>query len=286
MSKFIKHTLSIGMLSTLAFSTAAMAQDEDKLSRGTLLNWSWGDYTATQASMDEPLIGDRPDFIEASTTVGLGVNQLEMGWTFTDNNDGSGGKTYPELLLRKGIYAEWLELRLAWSYAEEVTAAGAKTKGSEDMSVGFKIALTAQEDKAPETALILEISVPSGDDVFGGDETLPTVMYIYAWELDNGMTLAGQTAFNRAIDGGSGDAYLEYSQAIGVGFGLTEKMGGYFEWFCMIPDGAETEVQQHYMDGGVALSITKDLQLDWRAGFGLNDAADDFFTGVGLIYRW
>ena len=117
MSKFIKHALLPAMLSMILFSTAAVAQDDDKLSRGTLLNWSWGEYTATQASMDEPLIGDRPDFIEASTTVGLGVNQLEMGWTFTDNDDGSGGKTYPELLLRKGISVSYTHLTLPTIYS-------------------------------------------------------------------------------------------------------------------------------------------------------------------------
>lgn len=48
-------------------------------------------------------------------------------------------------------------------------------------------------------------------------------------------------------------------------------------------DAARTE---HYFDGGVTYRVTNDLQLDVRAGTGLNDAAADVFGGGGAVVRF
>jgi hypothetical protein len=40
------------------------------------------------------------------------------------------------------------------------------------------------------------------------------------------------------------------------------------------------------LNGGFTWLITENLQLDWRAGFGLNEEADDFFTGAGFGIRF
>ena len=37
--------------------------------------------------------------------------------------------------------------------------------------------------------------------------------------------------------------------------------------------------------GGLTFLIHCDFQVDWRVGFGLNEEADDFFTGVGFAWR-
>ena len=44
---------------------------QDLKDRGTLFSWNGSDAVGP-ASLDEPLIGDRPDFTESSTTVGYG----------------------------------------------------------------------------------------------------------------------------------------------------------------------------------------------------------------------
>ncbi|MBY0513076.1 MAG: transporter, partial [Gemmataceae bacterium] len=55
---------------------------------------------------EEPLASDRPDFTEASSTVGKGRVQLEGGYTFTRDHSGEVATTshsYPEALLRIGM---------------------------------------------------------------------------------------------------------------------------------------------------------------------------------------
>ena len=71
------------------------------------------------ASLDDPIVTDRPDFTEASSVVGLGVVQLEVGYTYTFDDEGPGStkaNSYPEPLLRYGIFRDWLELRVGWNY--------------------------------------------------------------------------------------------------------------------------------------------------------------------------
>lgn len=76
----------------------------------------------------KPLESDRPDFTEASSTVGQGVWQLETGYTYT-RASGFGqtakNQNYPQALLRYGAWADWLELRLGWSWNNECVAEGA-----------------------------------------------------------------------------------------------------------------------------------------------------------------
>ncbi len=50
---------------------------------------------------EEPLVTDRPDFTEASSTVGKGRVQVELGYTyFSDKNNGVRARahSYPEVL--------------------------------------------------------------------------------------------------------------------------------------------------------------------------------------------
>ncbi|HCA49982.1 MAG: transporter [Pirellulaceae bacterium] len=287
---------SVKMLAFLALCIAAMSEvsAQDLKDRGTLFSWNGSDAVGGPASMDEPLIGDRPDFTESSTTVGLGVKQVEMGYTYTFDSDGptqSISHSYPEMLWRVGMYAEWLEFRIAYNFGDvlertQSTETVNSSAGGEDLYLGFKIALTPQDGVLPETALVLQTTVASGDDVFSSGDANPGLNYIYSWALDDEWSLAGQTQWNRAVDGDTGRPYSEFSQSVAIGKSLDDKLGAYYEWYCLIPDGADSAPVEHYMDGGFTYSLNNNLQLDIRAGFGLNEESDDYFAGTGLIYRY
>jgi hypothetical protein len=66
---------------------------------------------------------------------------------------------------------------------------------------------------------------------------------------------------------------------------LTEKLGGYTEYFGFYPAGAETVRVRHYFNGGLTYSFTNNIQWDIRGGRGLNDAADEYFVGTGFVLR-
>jgi hypothetical protein len=259
---------------------------------GTLMQWGYGPEVPGGPDLNEPLITDRPDFTESSVTVGMGVVQIEAGYTFTfdDNEDGKVNEhSYPETLFRVGMFAEWFELRLGWNYgesAETVFGGGdSNVEGAEDLYIGSKFALTPQSGCLPETGLILQMTLPTGASAFTTDEVMPGVNYLYGWDLTETFSAGGSTQVNRALDDNGEDFYVEFAQSITTGFGLTDKLGSYAEWFMFAPAGAETAENQQYFNAGFTYLFTDNIQWDIRAGAGLNDAADDFFTGTGLSVR-
>jgi len=258
--------------------------------RGTLFQWSYGTSFSGGPDLYEPLVTDRPDFTEASSTVGQGVAQLEFGYTYSYNNDGGESirsNSFGEPLLRYGILAEWLEFRIAlFPMDEQTTVAGTSTStaGTEDLYLGFKIGLTPQEGILPEMALIPQMNIPTGSSTFTSGQIEPGVNWVYAWEINDVLSTAGSTQGNRRIDD-TGEAYLEMAQSWVVGFSLSEKLGAYTEWFALIPSGADTARTEHYFNGGFSYLIGNDVQFDIRAGVGLNDAANDYFFGTGLSIR-
>jgi hypothetical protein len=256
--------------------------------RGTLMQWSYGTSFSGGPDLDSPLVTDRPDFTEATSTVGLGVAQLEIGYTYTFDNDGAlatKSQTYPEALLRYGVGADWLELRFVWTYANEEVG-NTMASGSPDLGLGLKIALTPQEGVLPEMALIPQMMVPTGSNVFSADEVLPGLNWLYGWEISDCISTAGSTQFNRALDENTLNAYTEWAQSWTVAYTLTDDIGGYTEWFAFFPHSADTATVEHYFNGGLTYLVHNDLQFDVRAGVGLNDAADDYFVGTGLSIRY
>ena len=260
-------------------------------SRGTLLQWDDAAPLAGGPNLKEPLVTDRPDFTEASSTVGLGVTQLEFGYTYTyDNNAGAStrSQSFGEPLLRHGIVDDWLELRVAlFPVEQQTTVVGAtdSTSGTEDLYVGFKIGLTPQQGILPEMALIPQMNLPTGSSAFTSDLIEPGLNWIYGWEINDFISTAGSTQGNRRADATTGQDYLEMAQSWTFAYSCTEELGAYTEWFALIPNNADTDQTQHYFNGGFTYLISSDVQFDIRAGVGLNDAADDYFLGTGLSIR-
>ena len=289
------------LMPLLVSLSSAAAQDgptfgygpPDNEPRKTLLQWSYGtSFEGGAPGWDEPLVADRPDFTEAAVTVGRGVAQLEIGYTYTFDEEGgesTDSHSYPEPLLRVGVFSEWLEFRIGWNYAEQLSRHGSPQvaqSGAEDLYLGIKIAMTPQEGILPETALMPQMTVPSGSAPSTAGEVLPGLNWIYAWEINDCLSMAGSTQGNGAVDEITGKRYWEMAQSFVVGYGLTDRIGAYSEWFAFFPYSADTAKPEHFFNGGFTFLVNNNLQLDIRAGLGLNSAADDYFVGTGAVIRF
>lgn len=278
----------IVLIITLSNCHQALSQEQlwGRCSRGTLFHWGEG-FTGGP-NVNEPIVTDRPDFTEASSTVGWGVNQIELGYTYSYSNDTvdqSIQHTFPEALNRRGILANWLELRLANGYISDKLN-GDDTTGRQDLQVGFKIGLTPQQGWLPETALITQLVVPTGDDDVSDDSYLPGANLIYAWEINDYFSLAGSSQVNQSIDAVD-DKFSEFAQSVSVGMTLTEHWGGYAEWFAiLVPSGTAGVADQQFFNGGFTFLVTNDILWDIRAGAGLNENSDQYFVGTGVSIRF
>lgn len=253
--------------------------------RGTLFNWG-NPLASGGPDLSAPLVTDRPDFTEASSTVGLGVAQLEAGYTYFQDDDGPNefvGHSFPESLLRLGIYDDWLELRVGWNYSV-AEFNSFRSSGATDLYLGFKIGLTPQDGWKPEMALIPQMTVPTGASSLTADRILPGANLIYGWELTDTISMAGSSQFNAALDGTG--TYSEFAQSWTFAFSLSDKVGAYTEWFGIFPESGVGPDSESYFNGGFTLLTSDDVQWDVRAGTGLNDYSADFFAGIGISIRF
>jgi hypothetical protein len=243
-------------------------------------------------SEEEPIATDRPDFTESSKNVGRGRVQVEMGYTYSQNRTQGvqSAHSYPEMLIRLGVFADWFELRVGQNFlvSRSLGAEGQPhlSSGADDVYIGVGLGLTEQLKLLPESRLLIQSTLPTGASSMTSAKTLPGLNYLYGWEITERISLGGSTQANAAVDA-DGGRYLEMAQALTVGYSLTKKLGAYTERFAFFPYGATAEgtTAEHYLDGGFTYKVTPNFQLDIRAGVGLSQQADDFFVGSGFAVR-
>jgi hypothetical protein len=248
--------------------------------------------TEKKSPFDEPLESDRPGLGDSPSTVGLGLCQLEMGYQYSYDHDRTSShidQTYPQPLLRIGAIADWFELRVSWS--EEQTTdtifgvSRATAVGSDDMNVGFKIALTPQDKWLPKTGFVFDMFLPSGSSAFTAGKVLPEVEYIYEWEVKKDFTIDGLTILSCEVDDVTNESFLNTSEAVSAQQKLSEHLSAYVQWHMTTPDGAHSFRTQQVFEGGFIIPVTNNLQLDVESGVGLNEATPDYFVGAGVSVR-
>ncbi|QEG30721.1 hypothetical protein GobsT_55330 [Gemmata obscuriglobus] len=247
-----------------------------------------------RSDAETPITTERPDFTNSSRTVGRGRVQLESGYTFTTARDPVTRVTshsFPEALLRVGLLADWFEVQVGQS-ALSTRSAGtdgvARATGFQDLYLATKFALTEGAGWRPETAVTLQMTVPTGRRELSGRHPLPGLLYLYSWELiPDLVSLGGTSAAAAAVDD-TGGTYAQLAQSLSVGYTLTERLGAFTEFFVLAPAGADTPRAgpQYYFDSGLLYRVTPNFQVDARFGFGLNRRAGDLFAGVGFAVRY
>lgn len=250
---------------------------------------------------EERMETDRHDFTPSTKTVGRGVAQLEGGYTYfyKDQNDEiEQSHTAPELLLRVGLTPD-VEFRVRWNYVwQEIAGPNAGEKvhfdGAEDLQWGFKLALTEQAGLMPESALILESTVPTGGSAWSTERVEFGLVYIYGWQLaerwnvtgSSGLLTQGLDDFGLLPDEPSADRFLAGLQSVSLGYELTERNTLYAEWFGEFSHGLADEFVLSVFNVGVDHYFTDNFLVDFRVGMGLTDDSDDLFAGFGGAVRF
>lgn len=257
-----------------------------------------GAFFLRREPLTGPIVTDRPDFTESTDAVPSGYVQLEAGYTFTYDREGDDRlrtHTAPEMLWRIGLF-ENFELRINWpgyTFAELHTETESRrgrpierdtwSQGSEDMSIGFKYKFLEQDGLVPHFGVIGELAVPSGSAGFSSGDVEPAVKLLWAYDVTEWLSVAGNVNF--AVPSEAGEHFFQTQASLSGAVALTDRLGTYVEYFGFYPASENTDCA-HYMNGGFTYLITENLQVDVRAGVGLNEEADDFFTGLGFAWRF
>ena len=244
----------------LLFAAAAVAQE----------GWS---------GLEEPLVTDRPDFTESTSTIPRGHFQIEGGTTLTRVEDVD-ITSFGELLVRIGTGERW-ETRLGLGSYSRIETPFDEFSGLEDPSLGIKVRFTDDPGELgpgqPAVSLIVATSIPAGDEELTDDEWAPEAKVALAWELTR-FSISSNLIYAYAVDGE--DRFHQLGATLSGSTPITDRLGAYLEWFGFSEETKDGEAT-HYVDGGVSFLINNDLQVDARVGTGLNDADPDWFVGVG-----
>ena len=282
-----------------AWAAAAQAQtahESDSIRAGpkALFEWMWGSNAGEkgkdQSGEEDRLDPDRPHFPEASTAVGKGRAVLESGYTFTKKDGTFLSHSYPEALLRVGMFADWFEFRIGQNFINQrqtVQDTTTNTRGAQDLYLGMKLAMTEQKGILPQVAIIPQMTVPTGSKEMTAGRILPGINVDLGWEVvkdffDIELLIANNLAQDDAHNAGH-----ELATGLTGVFQLTKKFELFAEWDAFYPMGAmRSSGPQHYAVGGLAYFITPNLAVDARAGVGLNSRSNNFLAGVGFAARF
>ena len=241
-----------------------------------------------QAGEPEPLVTDRPDFVEASTTVGKGVFQFEtsIGFERTSVSGPDEKIRSTPTLFRYGILEDW-ELRLETAGAVRYELDDVSESGLADIAIGAKWHTMdgGQGWGRPSMAWLLHLDLESGSDEFKGDGMRPSVRAVAEWELGT-RTALGVMAGAKYDSNDDGDHYLGGIFGIVVGYSFTDIFRGFAEYgapsLASCDDGGNVAA----WNAGVAYLLSENWQIDTAFSVGANGNSPDTFWTVGLSGRF
>jgi hypothetical protein len=274
------------------------SKDKGKEENDTADSGKEGDAAAgSNTSSDQPATGaedkkridpDRPHLPESSTTVGLGRAVLESGYTYNTSGGFFPLHSYPEALLRIGVCAEWLELRIAQNITsqtvEDFGGGSQHIGGPTDLELGVKLALTEQQGCLPESALIVQMSVPSGNKEVSANRVLPGLHYDCNWEVIKDFLSVETVLFADGTVDDHGHTFTLLGHGVTAACDVTKKLEVFGELDSFYASG-DSAPPQHYFVAGLVYFITDNCEVDVRAGVGLNDHADGYLIGTGFAVR-
>ncbi|MBX3390670.1 MAG: transporter [Phycisphaeraceae bacterium] len=231
---------------------------------------------------------DRPSFCDTTGIVPQGHFQLETGYTFTLNNhSGVNSQTLnaPEILARYTFLDDRLELRLSTSgYVWSRTSADGNTSttnGFSDVLPGLKLKLTDQDGALPRLVFEAATTTGIGSDGISNQDIEPIFKLLWSYDLGKGWGIYGN--FNVAYATTSGERFVQGQGGVCVTYAANDQLSFFGEYFLFGPNAKGTNSAQ-YLDFGAAYLLTNRVQLDVRAGVGLNHQSNNFFAGAGISF--
>jgi hypothetical protein len=235
---------------------------------------------------------DRDAFTPSLTTTGRGLTILESSYSFIDNRGVADTHSFPELLIRYGV-TDNIELRFGWNF--EVGGAGDLTSGNgganefggdevereSQILYGIKTTLIEQSGWIPANAVILQGYTPTSGEDSASDFV---AAYVVGWQLPNRWRL--DSSMRLGVDNGLDDSFNQWAPSVVLRVPVTEKWNVHAEYFGIYSDGAEEDFSRSFFSPGTHYLLTENLEVGVRVGWGLTSEASNFFSNVGVGWRF
>jgi hypothetical protein len=194
--------------------------------------------------------------------------------------------------LRYGL-GKRFELRLGWNW--EAGGGGnvvSSIEGEEGLEgprferesrtlYGFKWRATDQSGGIPESSFLVQGFTPTSGDATA---TEVAVTYVWGWKLPDDWKLDAAIRYATSTD--RGDDFAIWNPSTVLRIPLGERTAFHTEYFGAVPQGRASGRSQHFFSTGLHYLLTPDVEIGFRVGWGLNDAAARFFSNAGIGWRF
>ena len=232
---------------------------------------------------------DRDSFTFAPTTTGAHTSILETSYSFIDNRSGPATHSVPEVLLRRGI-GDRVELRLGYNYeaggpgtvtGSEFGGEDIETEDESRLLYGSKIQTSEQFGWLPRSAAVIQGYTPvSGPS----NKSTLVVGEAFGWRFENGWEWTSAMRYGTGFE--KDDSFSQWAPSSVVKVPVGDRWNVHAEYFGIVSTGKEIPIDARFASFGGHVLATDDLEIGLRLGWGLNRTSPDFFTNVGIGYRY
>jgi hypothetical protein len=253
--------------------------------------WAQEPAAARQPELP-PISPNRPTFSDSTVLVPAGHLQVETGYTFTRRTEAGADaqrSNFPEVVLRYGI-SDRLEVRAVWGgYAwSEVDAGGggaSRDDGGTDPGLAILVPVTDQQGLVPAVTLEAATTFGVGSESFSSGHADPTLKLLWSYcgdRLPEWLGVGGNLIASFPTE--NGDRFTQTAASLWTTWSAAGGDTSVFaEWFVVSEPANNVESTQS-VGFGVVQRLSNTVAVDARVGFGLDDRADDFFTGIGISF--
>lgn len=257
--------------------------------RTFLFTWPTQPLEDSQLESSSPILTDRPNFTDASRPVGNWVTQAELGYTYSYNDSPSphsSSHSYPELGLRQGLFANWLELRASQNVSS-FSSAGEAATAFGNLELGTRLGIAPQFGVLPEFSITPHLRLPTGSNELTYHHSLPGVSVSYSWTFFDLCSLAGSTQVYQDENSDSHARFTEWLQSVVGTWNVTPTFALWGELAGFFPGSISEQNNSYYTDAGVLYLVDRNFQLDLRIGSELQERfGQNVFIGVGFSVRY
>ncbi|MCD4664792.1 MAG: transporter [Bacteroidales bacterium] len=233
------------------------------------------------------LVTDRPTQSVSPVLVPKGAFQIETGIIYySEVNEHYKRDEFNILgtLFRYGIYKNF-EVRLFGSFSDikyvdkDLNTGDSTLSGLGPVTAGFKIHIVEEKGIRPELALVADITLRHiGKEGLHPTFSYPVAKIVASNTLSKKFALGYNMGF--AYGGESPDGFFVYS--VVLGYSVTQKLAFFFEPYGNFDN---SQIPNHFINGGLTYLVKKNLQLDLSGGIGLDSRTDKSFLSMGLSWR-
>lgn len=207
---------------------------------------------------------------------------FQVGYTYSFDRDDLGFRTVehtiPELLMRYRLL-KCLELRFAWAgvtfdkMTDELTGLSDWDVGCANPSFGARLALSSQNGWLPRMSLTASTPFDVKSRTALANRLAPLISVGYSWLLGDQWLLSGSSGAIWAKEDDS--RFLDFHQSVSLDWMGGDQWDVYIEWSGLFPEGARFDGMSHSCGPGYSYRITRDVQFDLFASFGLDALSPD-----------